>query len=81
MPDRPPVQRRTLRMSEVSEQLGVAVSTVQRWVAADLLPHVRVGRVVLIEPEALDAFLTDHREGSVTTGRAHRAAGRPGAGR
>ncbi len=55
--------RVTLRIGEVAERLGVGSSTVQRWVATGRLPHVRVGGVVLIRPDALDAFLTAHTEG------------------
>lgn len=58
--------RRCLRMPEVAEQLGVATSTVQRWVAAGQLASVRPGRVVLIEPAALEEFLARHREPATT---------------
>ncbi len=55
--------RLTLRMPEVAEQLGVGLSTVQRWVAAGTLPASRVGGVVLIHPADLQALLDGSREG------------------
>ena len=58
-----PQVRRTLRVSEVAEQLGVHRSTVARWVTRGLLPHVRVNGVCLIRPAELEAFLDAHTEG------------------
>lgn len=59
--------RLTYRMPEVAEQLGVGTSSVQRWVASGELTAVRVGGVVLITPEDLNAFLASHREGRGVT--------------
>lgn len=60
--------RLTYRMPEVAEQLGVAPSTVQRWVAAGDLVAIRPSKgVVLIDPADLDAFLASHREGRGVT--------------
>lgn len=57
--------RLALRMPEVAEQLGVGLSTVQRWVASGALIHVRPSPgVVLIQPDDLAAFLAAHREGN-----------------
>jgi excisionase family DNA binding protein len=64
--------RLTLRMPEVAEQLGVGLSTVQRWTASGQLVSVRVGGVVLITPADLDAFLASHREGKGVAPRTRR---------
>lgn len=69
--------RLALRMSEVAEQIGVSVSTVQRWVASGALIHIRVGEVIRIQPDDLTAFLAQHREGRDVTplrARARRSA-------
>lgn len=68
--------RLTYRMNEVADQLGVAPSTVQRWVAAGDLVAIRPSRgVVLIDPDDLTAFLASHREGrGVTPLRRQRSA-------
>ena len=55
--------RRTLRLAEVAEQLGVSERTVGGWAAEGRLASVRVGRVVLIRPEDLEEFLAAHLEG------------------
>jgi excisionase family DNA binding protein len=64
-------KRITLRMSEVAEQTGVSLSTVKNWVAKGRLVHQRIGGVVLIRPEHLEAFLNAHTEGQPSAPRAH----------
>lgn len=55
--------RRTLRLAEVGEQLGVHERTVGRWAATGQLKSVRIGGVVLVRPEDLEEFLVKHLEG------------------
>ena len=52
---------RALRVSQVARLLGVARSTAYGWVRDGLLPACRVGTVVLILSEDLEAFLRAHR--------------------
>lgn len=65
--------RRTLRLAEVAEDLGVSVRTVGGWAAEGLLPSVRVKGVVLIRPQDLDAFLARHLEGNDIDRQRHRS--------
>lgn len=62
-PTSAPTPRRTLRLAEVAEQLGVHERTVARWAADGTLPVVRIGGVVLVRPEDLEAFLLAHLDG------------------
>lgn len=50
-------ERLTLRVPEVAELLGVSRSIVYDWVEAGLIPHVKVGRTVLIGVRDLDEWL------------------------
>jgi excisionase family DNA binding protein len=65
--------RRTLRLAEVAEQLGVSDRTVGGWAAEGRLPSVRVKGVVLIRPEDLEAFLLAHLEGNDVARQRHAA--------
>ena len=65
--------RRTLRITEVAEQLGVSDRTVGGWAAEGRLPSVRVKGVVLIRPDDLEQFLLDHLEGNQLAQQRHAA--------
>ena len=65
--------RRTYRLSEVAEQLGVSERTVGGWAAGGSLPSVRIKGVVLIRPEDLEQFLLNHLEGNDVATRRGRA--------
>lgn len=56
-------KRLTLRMKEVAAQTGVSLTTVKGWCATGALTSVRIGGVVLVKPDDLEAFLDAHREG------------------
>lgn len=50
-----------LSLREAARALGVSIFTVRRLIAARTLTPVRVGRRVLIEQSALEAFIADSR--------------------
>ncbi len=54
-------QRLFLSVSEVAFILGVSTRQVHRWIERGLLPAVRVGRLVRIREEDLNAFIQRHR--------------------
>jgi excisionase family DNA binding protein len=62
-PTRPAAVRRTLRLAEVAEQLGVNPRTIGRWAADGTLPTVRIGGVVLVRIEDLDSLLSANLSG------------------
>ena len=49
--------RRLLTAAEVAEILAVTPARVYELVRRGMLPHVRVGRQVRIDPAALDAWI------------------------
>jgi excisionase family DNA binding protein len=46
-----------LKVKNVAERLDVSTRTVQVWVNTGKLPAFKVGSVIRIAPEALDAFI------------------------
>lgn len=69
--------RRTLRLAEVGEQLGVHARTVARWAAEGSLPSVRIGGLVLVRPEDLERFLSNHLEGDDVARQRHASTRKP----
>lgn len=65
--------RRTLRLAEVAEQLGVNARTVGRWAADGTLPTVRIGGVVLVRTEDLEALIARHLSSDDLTPRRHQS--------
>jgi excisionase family DNA binding protein len=55
-------RRRLYTIDAVAEAAGVSTRTVRRWIEKRLLPVHRVGRVVRIEEDDLEAFLARHRQ-------------------
>ena len=43
---------------QFAQEVGVPVKRVVRWVHENRLPHVRIGRTILIPRNVLDAMLT-----------------------
>jgi excisionase family DNA binding protein len=46
-----------LRYKDLSEELGISLRTLKSWVAARLIPYVKVNRLVLFEREKVKAAL------------------------
>ncbi len=49
--------RRLLSLAETSERLSVSVSTVRRLVSSGLLPAVRVGHQLRVDPDELERYV------------------------
>lgn len=60
MTKRPSVERRALRIAEVSAALGVSRWTVQRLVAAGELATTKVASTTVITVEELESYLRRH---------------------
>ena len=61
-----------LTVQDVSEILQVERSTVYGWIFRRILPHIKVGKFVRIDPQDLSEFLRLRRRGdfsSIPTGR------------
>jgi excisionase family DNA binding protein len=54
---------RTLRVKQVTKILNVPRATVYGWIATGALPSIKIGRVLLIAVDDLEAFLARHRRG------------------
>jgi len=55
-------RRRKLRTPEAATYTGIAQSTLEKLrVYGGGAPYIRVGRVVLYDPDDLDAWLSAHR--------------------
>jgi excisionase family DNA binding protein len=52
---------RLLPLQDVAEQIQVSIKTVRRWIERGLLPAHRLGRVLRVSEEDLDAFISRHR--------------------
>ncbi len=48
-----------LSVGELAERLGVSVTTIYTWTCRGRLPHVKVGRRVLFDPRAIEAWLAE----------------------
>jgi excisionase family DNA binding protein len=47
---------------EVSAYLKISMPTLERWMRAGILPVVKLGRLVLLHKESLDAVLPQHEQ-------------------
>jgi excisionase family DNA binding protein len=63
-----------LTISEAATELRVSKRTVEQLTARGDLEVVRIGRRVLIRPEAIDAYVKAHIEPAVTSIRRRRSA-------
>jgi excisionase family DNA binding protein len=52
---------RRLSVAEAAQSLGVAVPTLRRWLARRLIAFSRCGRRIVIDPNDLEQFLSEHR--------------------
>ncbi len=50
-----------LSMAEVARRMSVSKRTVLRWIESSILPAVRIGDVIRVDPQDLDQMLTHHR--------------------
>lgn len=51
--------RRLITMKEAAAQLGCSYDTVKSYVADGLIPHVRIGKMIRIDPEAVPGLGED----------------------
>jgi excisionase family DNA binding protein len=62
-----PYRRPKLRTPEAAAYTGLAKSTLEKLrVTGDGAPYIRIGRVVLYDPDDLDAWLAAHRRKSTS---------------
>ncbi len=60
-------RRPKLRTQEAAAYTGLAKSTLEKLrVTGDGAPYIRIGRVVLYDPDDLDAWLAAHRRKSTS---------------
>lgn len=63
----PPSPRPKLRTRQAAAYTGLAKSTLEKLrVSGTGSPYIRVGRVVLYDPDDLDAWLASHRRRSTS---------------
>lgn len=55
-----------LPVSEAATHLSVSEATIRRAIRAGKLPHIRLGRLVRVAVDDLDAFAAAHRVAGVT---------------
>lgn len=55
------MQDRLIDQAAAAKRLGVSVHWVRRAVYTRTLPHVKVGRLVRFEPDALDTWIAERR--------------------
>ncbi|MET8757383.1 MULTISPECIES: helix-turn-helix domain-containing protein [Lentzea] len=55
-----------LPVSEAAAHLSVSEVTIRRAIRAGKLPHIRLGRLVRVAVDDLDAFAAAHRVAGVT---------------
>ena len=66
-----------LTLRTAAAALAVSKRTVRRLIAAGTLPHVRIGRVVRIRPEDLEAWIDQHITGRDTGTEDHHETQQP----
>jgi excisionase family DNA binding protein len=57
-----------LTIAEVSEKLKVSESTVRTMVRCDGMPHVRIGKRIIIDSQQLELWLRDRLHNEIATG-------------
>ncbi len=73
-------QDRFLTVSNVAEILQINRSTVYGWIFRRILPHVKVGKFVRVDPAEFAEFLRLRRRGDFATITADRTQTCPGRG-
>ncbi len=72
-------QRQLLTVNEVAQILHVTRATIYGWVFRRILPHMKIGRFVRVDPADLAEFLRLRRRGdfsSIPAGRTQTCPGR-----
>ena len=49
--------KKYLRKKEQAEKLGISLRTLEWWQEAKLVPFIKIGKVILFDPEAVDKAL------------------------
>lgn len=52
------------RKSEEAKRLGVGLRTLEKWMAENRVPFIRIGNVVLFDPVAVDTALANFSSSS-----------------
>jgi len=60
-PGRPPTQHALLTIPEVAARMRVSTRTVSRWIASGELVCIRIGRVVRVPAEDVDALMRSRK--------------------
>ncbi|GGM31808.1 hypothetical protein GCM10011351_17520 [Paraliobacillus quinghaiensis] len=61
------MERCTITVKEVAKYLGVHTDTIYDLVREGCLPHIRFGRKILFYKEAIDGWVRDQSNASVTS--------------
>jgi excisionase family DNA binding protein len=64
--------KRFLRPREAAEIAGVSKRTFDDWIRRRVVPHSKIGRVVLIDRDDLEEMVASYRVASVNSSRGNR---------
>jgi len=48
-------------ITELSKRLGIPRNTLYDWAAFGKIPHLKIGKLLRFEPEAIEKWLVAHR--------------------
>lgn len=57
------MQRRTIKVAEAAEYIGVSKDTIYKLVREGEIPHIRLGKRILFRIESLEAWLQEREAG------------------
>lgn len=61
------MQRRTIKVAEAAEYIGVSKDTIYKLVRKQEIPHIRLGKRILFRVESLEAWLQEREAGPEDT--------------
>jgi len=61
-----PIKRSTLTCEETATYIGVSIDMIYKMVRESVLPHFRIGRRILFRRHAIDEWIENKIEESVT---------------